>query len=215
MRKIDKKEEPSFFTDWKEKYPRAVYNDLNKKQHLQIKIELRDTLLREQKGLCCYCGINLKDINSHIEHVIPQSSKSKTLAYDNIHLSCNGDNPDLIGEGKDELKYCGMAKKDKYIPITPLTSNCEERFKYLEDGGIIPTLDGDSEAIETINTLRLNGYVLQKMREVLVDELLMPILIEDNKNELQGLYDFYSSEHEDGLASFSFVFQQIIKRYMA
>ena len=58
--------------------------------------ELRNTLHREQSGLCCYCGEELvyKGSDSHqtvLEHFKPKSKyPDLTFKYDNILLSCGG-----------------------------------------------------------------------------------------------------------------------------
>ena len=78
MRLIIKAAEPDSFRDWKRNYVRengraAKYRNLDEHRYNYIKRALKEKLISEQHGLCCYCcnGININ--NSHIEHFFPKS----------------------------------------------------------------------------------------------------------------------------------------------
>lgn len=215
MRKILKSAvEPQEFTDWKSRNPRAKYENLNRTKEKQI---LKQSLLDEQFNVCCYCGMNLTDVESHIEHVIPQATRTHSLNYRNMHVSCNGDNPQGLREGKDELNHCGMHKSNNEISITPTQVDCENRFKYLADGSVEPMEPTDEEAIQTIKILNLNTIILKDMRKEVIDAWYTSIISDDISQQemtekLEGIVSLLSRVHNDGLLSFAFQTEQIINR---
>jgi len=130
------------------------YSDENSKQ------QIKQSLIGEQKGLCCYCCCGVNDDNSHIEHFMPQSLfQSMDLEYRNLLISCNGAN------GK--MKNCGHTKKS-IIPtdvlISPLELSCESNFYYTGRGNIRPCGDA-KRAQQTIDILKLDSPALSSARE--------------------------------------------------
>lgn len=217
MKKIIKFEiEPQEFSDWKEKNRRAKYGDLNGTREKKI---LKQSLLNEQNNVCCYCGINLSNVESHIEHVIPQVTRTYTLNYQNMHVSCNGDNPQGLRDGKKELEYCGMHKRDRELHIIPTHDDCESRFKYLADGSVEPMDGTDENAIQSIKVLNLDTIILKDMREAAIDTWLTPIIKSDISQDemtekLKKVIGVLDKVHDDGLLSFAFQVKQIIKQYL-
>lgn len=215
MKRIIKFEaEPQELTDWKLKNPRAKYDKLNGKREKQI---LKQSLLGEQFNICCYCGMNLTDVESHIEHVIPQATRTQSLNYMNMHVSCNGDNPQGLREGKVELNHCGMHKRDNEIAIIPTQEDCENRFKYLVDGSVEPINPTDEEASVTMKVLNLNTLILKDMRKAVIDAWYTSIISEDISQQemtvkLEKVVSILSNVHNEGLLSFAFQTEQIIKR---
>ena len=109
MRHIEKLESPDVFEDWKRRFEnkhgkKVNFNDLNKEKDLKNTVKNR--LISEQFGLCCYCCKGIQYDNSHIEHFRPQGTfTDKTVDYENIHVSCEGN------KNKSNF-HCGH-KKDK------------------------------------------------------------------------------------------------------
>lgn len=58
---------------------------------MHIKNVVKESLIEEQLGLCCYCGISVDAENVHIEHFMPQIDyPARQLDYHNLHASCQG-----------------------------------------------------------------------------------------------------------------------------
>lgn len=162
MRYIQKGTEPLSFTQWKKSHPGASYNDLDG----SAKQDLKQSLINEQKSLCCYCERLITRDNSHIEHFKPKSDKRYKhleLDYNNLHASCFRFNPD-----DKELRQCGH-KKGHYISTTllsPLDKNCSTHFTYTLDGEIHAI---DSIGEEAIKVYNLNSKLLIESRQQLID----------------------------------------------
>ena len=166
--------EQEFFSEWKQQNPSKKYKDL---QGTLTKKRLHSELLLEQYFLCCYCGTNIEVENSHVEHLQPQSKfKKRTLNYNNLLISCNGDN--LIESDVQELKYCGHLKLDHYNSemLTPLDEDCEERMILSADGRINIVRDEDFGATTAIDVLGLNTYVLIDRRASIIDGILTEVM---------------------------------------
>lgn len=51
--------------------------------------DLLDALIEEQGYICCYCGMEISDETSLVEHLTPQSSDPHlSLEYTNLLASC-------------------------------------------------------------------------------------------------------------------------------
>ena len=123
------------------------------------KTEVKEVLVREQKGLCAYCMRRIyRDSHCKIEHLVPLSrDKEKALDYHNLLGVCDG------GE-KSEKKYgrilcCDSHKKETEITITPYNSEQMKKIIY-DSNGIISTNPRDEIMEKDINeTLLLNGIL--------------------------------------------------------
>lgn len=212
MRRIIKApSEPVEFSNWKNETHRPKFENIP----TYVKKKLREALSREQKNVCCYCGINLEGINSHVEHVIPQATGTLRLNYGNVHLSCNGDNPQELRLGEGDGTYCGSAKGDSSIAVTPTQTNCESRFTYLMDGRVLPAQSNDLDAKSTIDTLKLNNQILIDMRQEVIGTWVMSILENDSDQvtktkELNEVLLILDKEHNNGLTSYAFQVKQVI-----
>lgn len=144
MKYIVKQGEPESFTVWKSKANedwKPSYGNIDK----QERIDLFDSLVKEQGYICCYCERELKEGDCHIEHFKPKD-KNKfpelELEYNNLFCSCQ------VNLKKGEPLHCGNSKGnwfDMNLLISPLDLNCESKFKYTHDGQILP-VDEDDEA---------------------------------------------------------------------
>lgn len=163
MKYIQKGQEPQSFTNWKNLANddwQPTYDNLSG----QEKKDVKNALISEQGGICCYCEIKLKYDDSHIEHLDPQSnSEQGRLDFNNMLCSCQ----QKLDKG--EPLHCGNSKGDEIIPITPLMSDCESKFKYTYDGQILH-IDEASEL--TIKHLQLDIDKLNKLRESAIDSIL-------------------------------------------
>ena len=203
MKFIRKTSEPQDFTDWRTQNPQWRWEDFKGRAACN---NLRDSLLREQGYICCYCerGIGEKngEIQGHFEHVMPQSYKDKNgvavgrqreLDYHNIVFSCTK----VIGrhqvDDNGDKVTCGHQKGDWYdenLFVTPLQERCESMFRYKDDGTIVPANGSDScVAQETIERLKLNGEPL--------DVGLESFLVRERKATIAGLWETWEKEHSD------------------
>ncbi len=156
--------------------------------HLQItyengfqgepKKDVKNSLLKEQGYICCYCERRLTEDDSHIEHFKPQSNPSVDgLDYTNMLCSCQ----DKLKPG--EPRHCGILKGnwfDNNLLISPLDNGCEGRFIYTGDGEIKPATESDVPATKTIEKLGLNIPKLNDMRK----NAIKPFL-DENLDELE------------------------------
>ena len=111
MKKIVKNREPNSLT--RHRSQRGNFDNLPTND----KNELRDSLLREQGYICCYCmkripeknDLNLDEHGCKIEHFKCQNKNSNLeLVYSNLMISCLG------GESKPEYQQtCDSFKKIK------------------------------------------------------------------------------------------------------
>ncbi len=177
MKRIIKNSEPPSFSDWKGQTinnRQPDYSDLrNPEKHL-----LKQSLIEEQGGICCYCEIRVIPDNSHIEHFVPQNNPScNNLDYVNMLSSCQKQTP------RGAPRHCGKSKDhddgcdyDLHLLISPLDTDCENQFEYDKRGNIIPIKDSngnsDPKSEFSINCLKLNIEKLRKARENMIVGIL-------------------------------------------
>lgn len=210
MKHIMKKNSPVSFEKWKkERGSFASYATIPS----EIKSIVRESLLEEQYGLCCYCGLGLTRNNMHIEHFRPQSKfKSLQLDYQNMHASCMGKliHHESIEEFSD---FCGHSKKDWFdeqLTVSPLDPDCESYFEYGFDGTIAAAYHHKG-AGETIFRLGLNTYLPIKQREEAIDAILELIDITDI-NQIIDMIEFLETPDEfNKLPSFSYVISRLLR----
>ncbi len=165
MRNIPKPKDsdaPQIFRQWLGSHPWARYSNLH---NSRVKAELKDSLIRRQGYICCYCETRILDETSHIEHIEPQfgGESEKTLDYSNMAASCIKDpkKKDAMPRyAKESAVHCGHARGTHEI-VSPYDPKCEELFEYSFSGEIRPSskLKKKSDkmlAIDSIGFLRLN-----------------------------------------------------------
>ncbi len=166
MKYIEKGESPRSLEEYK-KTDGASYEDLNK-NHTRIKRELKNSLIAEQGGICCYCGTQIDRTNSSIEHFKPKDKDlfpGLQLEYSNLLASCEGGRSNRQKNKKFPL--CCDAKKDnKVISISPTDPSCESYFEYYDDGSIYGTT---REARYAIEILGLNNEVQKNRRRAAIE----------------------------------------------
>lgn len=171
MKHICKGAEPADFTQWKAVNPLATYKDLSDRNcpdAVVAKAALKQSLIDEQGGLCCYCECRIQPNNSHIEHFKPKGNPlyaALQLDYSNLLASC-GIRPLL---GSDE--HCGHKKGCDYTTdlVSPLEVDCSSHFTYQLDGTIGYT---DNRGDTSIRMLHLNSTLLNRQRKSLIDFFL-------------------------------------------
>ncbi|MDM8550331.1 retron system putative HNH endonuclease [Desulfobacterales bacterium HSG2] len=193
MKHIVKEAEPAFFKHWKKNdkmYQRGKpnWNRLPSDR----KKELRKTLIGEQGGLCCYCGIQVSMDDSHAEHFRPKNKYPELqLEYDNLLCSCQSELQ------KTEPRHCGNAKGswfDENLTVSPLDAACESRFGYLEDGAIWPSDESDEGAEATITYLALDIPKLRELRKAAIAAVLEDFDISEEE-AIREQIDLYSQRN--------------------
>ena len=198
MRYIQKKPSPVFFEDWKRnikstKGREPIYNDLIGKE----KQDLKNHIIDEQYGLCCYCCKRIEAYNSHIEHFNPQhndATKLFVLDYSNLLVSCNG--------YKDKRENCGHKKDSwysKYYTVSPLDENCESMFTYTVEGHIRAN-HNDTRAQDTIKYIELDIDLLQRARRSAIYN--SGYFDEDFEEKREELIEFYNTPQDERLEGF-------------
>jgi len=175
MRAITKMPEPTNLTQ----HRNASHSNYD---NYQEKDELRQALVQEQLGLCCYCLERIQpDISSiKIEHWKCQDSyPNEQLDYDNLLGACKG------GEGKPYyLQHCDTRKGNKDLKWNPANPGhaIEARIFYKPDGTIA---SDDSDFNEQLNeVLNLNLQIIKNNRR----SILLAIIEwwKKEKSKLQG-----------------------------
>ena len=136
----------------------------------EVKRVVKQHLLEEQGGLCCYTGILLSERRAHIEHFKPQSlcHNQEDVEYTNLLAAYPGDNA-------SKCPYGAHAKANWYdnkLLISPLHGNCENRFRFDQFGRITAASDNDVAAKETIERLCLDHGSLTELRKQAIDTVL-------------------------------------------
>lgn len=153
--------------------------------------ELKQSLYKEQGGICAYCMKRLEDeitpikdreihvvggsgysqeiVKNKVEHIITQS-ESKRLGqldndfdYNNMLLCCNGK---TVFKNETNL-HCDTLRKNDELTLSPLKQDFISAIKYDNSGRIytdITTWD-----IELSNILNLNCEVMKSNRKSILD----------------------------------------------
>lgn len=171
MRVIVKGVEPRSLVEHRET-PNSDYSNLGN----GAKQDLRDALVREQRGLCCYCMTRIEPTRESmkIEHWRSQSHhEALELTYSNLLAACLG------GLGQPEaLQHCDTRKGERDIRFNPADpmQQVDQRIQFHSDGTIASS---DAEFHTQLSVvLGLN----------------LPLLKNRRKGVLSGLIDWWNSE---------------------
>jgi uncharacterized protein (TIGR02646 family) len=163
MRAITKGAEPPSLTAHRQT-PNCDYDNY------EDKAALRQALVTEQRGLCCYCMGRIRNgpHTMKIEHWHCQSQyPQEQLNYRNLLGACMG------SEGQPpHLQHCDTRKGDldlKWNPVDP-AHYVETRLGYDLDGSI-RSLDADFNN-QLVTILNLNLPVLRNNRKGVLDAIL-------------------------------------------
>ena len=163
MRSISKGREPKSLTAHRQ-ISHGTYENYREKQ------ALRNALVAEQRGLCCYClgRIRPDTASMKIEHWRCQSRfPERELNYGNLLAACHG------SEGEPRrLQHCDTKKGDQDLDWNPADPehHIETRIGYKVDG----TIYSDEEQFNTQlrEVLNLNLNTLKAHRKRVLDSML-------------------------------------------
>lgn len=170
--------------------PFATYDNFPEKD------DLRASLVREQRGLCCFCMARIEPIGQSmkIAHWLPQTVRpEKQLSYQNLLGACRG------GEGLPPYdQYCDTRQGNRELSRNPADQNhhIEDLLSYGGDGKIHST---DAQFNFEINELlNLNSKWFQNQRKA----VLSGFLTELGKRPLSRtrIEELISKWHGDGTA---------------
>lgn len=161
MRAITKGTEPGSLTAHR-KTPHSDFSNYN----ADDKDELRNALVAEQRGLCCYCMCRIRPTrrDMKIEHWRSQRCyPAEQLRYENMLGACLGGQNGLRSE-----QHCDTRKGKKDLKWNPANREhrIEERIRFGMDGSIRAH---DPEFNEQLNdVLGLNIAKLKRNRESVI-----------------------------------------------
>lgn len=178
MRTILKQREPSSLTKH-----RTAGGDY---KSYQDKETLRNQLVREQRGICCYCmsRIHADPLKVKIEHWHSQARyPNEQLDYVNLLASCTGGQDRYRAEGRLRTTQaaerrqtladfcCDAHKGDKDISIHPVRSNpaVELHLHYTADGRVHSDIEAWNHDLDVV--LNLNLDYLRNQRKAVLDGL--------------------------------------------
>jgi uncharacterized protein (TIGR02646 family) len=177
-----------------------------------VKLVVKQRLLVDQGGLCCYTGISITETSSHIEHFKPQSrcENNEDVAYANLLAAYPGDN-------QRRCQFGAHAKADWYDHeklINPMQGSCERRFRFRLDGSIHPADPIDDAAKETIKRLCLGHDLLVEYRRQAIDAILSPRKREPSAKQLKQMAKTYcEKDKEQRYRPFCSVFSKLRMSY--
>ena len=196
MLKVNKKDKPEFFSEFKKKEKPKDWKDLD----FEIKKKLKKHMLENEqkiddKSYCPYCEMIISSENNdlkedkkcHIEHIKPKS-KFPNLAFDyrNFLTSCSD---------KNTCGHCKQSDWDNKLFINPIEENPEEYFSYsIRTGKIIPKKEAGLEyekAIKTIEILNLNENKLCDYRKSYINQILNSIKNSRNDDEKIEIINYF------------------------
>jgi uncharacterized protein (TIGR02646 family) len=182
VRSIKKGAEPRALIEWKRENRETPHNLYYGRGSSFPSEAVRQALLREQFHLCAYtlrrlptaaqCRVKGQgtQFSCHIEHVLSQKHhQAESTAYNNL-VACYPSSQTKVACGY------GAVEKDDYDSarkpfVSPLTTNVERHFRYTSDGYV----EGlNSDAIETIEVLKLNHPTLVNDRAAVIKGRLKP-----------------------------------------
>jgi uncharacterized protein (TIGR02646 family) len=142
------------------------------------KQNLREQLVREQRGLCCYCLCRIEGTagSVKIEHWKSQKRHPENaLDYENLLAACMGGEEPQGQIRSPRILHCDSSKGEADLKWNPADRdrNIELRISYASDGTI---MSDDMEFNDQLRqVLNLNNNLLRKKRKGVLDAFLKEI----------------------------------------
>lgn len=151
---------PSLLACKKQSEPAPTYAGFREVQ------ALRDSLERDQRGLCCYCMRRIRATEQHmkVEHLRSQRRHpAQQLDWNNLLGAC----PDVAGARLAD-QTCDSHKGDADIALDPLTLP-PQSFSYTETGTLVARNAAHQSDVD--ETLNLNCVALKQARRAVLDAI--------------------------------------------
>lgn len=163
MKKITKTHQPASLRDWC-KDNKDIDHNYRALLGSQAHKDLKQQLLSEQGALCAYTGRRIDDSNSHVEHLKPQNCCNdwEDVDYKNVVACFPADGGDT-SHGYGAPVKAGWWNEIEFV--SPLSENCERRFKFAWSGRISAEPENHASALKTIEVLKLDSPNLVKLRK--------------------------------------------------
>lgn len=164
MRRIDKGPPPASLSHHAAR-PGATYDDYREKQ------DLREALVRDQRGLCCYCMQRIRPTPAgiRIEHFRPRRHEALQLSWTNLLGAC----PGVVANAREVHHTCDVSKGDQEISVDPQRLRPGE-IRYGADGTM--TIVGNGAQADLDDVLRLNHPRLVGNRRRVHDSLIRELI---------------------------------------
>jgi|SRR3990172_5105867 len=189
---------------------RRINCDYYKDMPAGVKIDIRQYLLEDQGGLCCYTGIVIDMPTSHIEHFKTYSKcklegQYEDVAYSNLLAAYpNGDCP----FGAKARQNC-----DESLLVNPMHKSCEGKFQFDSMGNISVANKSDAQAKSAIEKLKLDHPQLTSMRKQAIYEVLFTDDL--SKAKLNRIIQGYGNRDSSGsFRAFCFAIVQVAKNLL-
>lgn len=168
MRAITKGREPDSLVECRSARPKLKYTDYRDLD------TLRQCLVREQRGLCCYCMCRIRPTKDDmkVEHWHSQDSYPlETLDYRNLLGACTGN------EGKRPAdQHCDTSKGNQNLSRNPASPahHVENFIQYGRTDGALSSQDPQFDR-ELNEVLHLNIEALRNRRLAAIDILIQSL----------------------------------------
>ncbi len=173
---VRKGREPAALTTYRETPDRSV--DPPRRAHYdgpgfeRVKPVVREALVHEQRGLCCYCNARIVASNetTKIEHRVPQhgphGDPSLDLVWSNLFGACHGRSVDVWGKA---TLHCDSAKGDQPVTLDPSNGDHMAAIGYERSGRITSRFPDHQRDLDAV--LRLNSDALIARRQAVLDHV--------------------------------------------
>ena len=160
MRHVRKRQEPNELTTYRAQ-PGSRYD--GDSGFPPVKQAIREALVREHNGLCCYCNQRVRptDGGMRIEHRVPQSvDATRDLDWRNLLAACPGN------EGGDPT-HCDVARGNAEMALDPTQEAHVATMTFAPDGRLCSARPDLQREISDV--LRLNCDMLIDRRQRALD----------------------------------------------
>lgn len=211
MRNITKIAEPESLAEHRSQ-TYSTYNNYREKQ------ELREALVREQRGLCCYCLCRIVpvDLEMKIEHWRSQQRcPADQLIYSNLLGACKGGEKPNPNDERDVDRRCDTSKGDSDLSLNPAVDDVESTISYLKDGRIRSSNPSFNQELSTV--LNLNTYAMVNQRKAVINSFLRLLPMRQNMTRQEWeevARDWNGESHDDQLEEYCAVVVSWIRKYM-
>lgn len=230
MRRVTKQQAPACLTNFIEAQQGIQPEPVNLNyRNFPRKPELRAVLTAEQFGLCGYTGspvdedrlsglkapTGVEAFANHIEHLKSQRICRQELeAAGGVFgrdLGQDLDYANLIAalevRGARQELFGAVAKKDRALPLSPVDVDCEQRFRYRDDG-VVEGLHDDSRAL--VELLLLNHETLKGWRKQAIQVWLDPAVIQ-SADDVHEVLVAVSTPRDGTLPEFAFAIEAVAR----
>ncbi|MGA2536736.1 MAG: retron system putative HNH endonuclease [Terracidiphilus sp.] len=211
MRNIAKGTEPQSLTEHRAR-THSTYDNYRERQ------ELREALVLEQRGLCCYClgRIVPGEQQMKIEHWRSQRRyPGEQLLYTNLLGVCKGGEKPSPNDARDVDRHCDTFKGNKDLSLNPAVDDVESIISYLKDGRIHSSTDTFNEELTSV--LNLNTFAMVNQRKAVIKSLLrlLPKRQDMGRQEWEDVARDWNGEgHDNQLREYCSVVVFWIRKYI-